>query len=272
MSLTRPFAEHARERPDDTALSFGARQVSWRDLVRTVDRLAAHIAAVSPPGRGVTLDLPNGSTLALLFLAAVRAGREAQILDPDWPQTLARDVTAKLAPGLAVTFREGRLPGAIVIAPDLAGDELALVLGAAEHFAPVPEPDAATPFYVGFTSGSTGLPKGFRRAQSSWIASFEGVELEFGIGPRDVVFAPGPFSHSTPVYAFANGLHAGARVVVAERFQAHGALRLISEQGVSVLFAVPAQLLVMLQAAEAGGLVFRSCGSSFPPARNGRRR
>ena len=256
MNVTRPFAGWARDRPDDTAISFGARHISWRDLARSVDRLAAHIAAVTAPGSGIALDLPNGSSLVLLFLAVVSAGREAQIFDPDWPDALACDVALKLEPGLAVTSRAGRLPDAKILAPDLSVDELASALGAAADAAPVPEPDAALPFYVGFTSGSTGLPKGFRRAQSSWLASFEGVAREFGIGPRDVVFAPGPFSHSTPVYALANGLHAGARVVVAEHFQAHGALRLIAEQGVTVLFGVPAQLLVMLQAAEAGGLVF----------------
>jgi long-chain acyl-CoA synthetase len=67
-----------------------------------------------------------------------------------------------------------------------------------------------------------------------------------------VVLAPGPFSHSTAVYALADSLHAGAHVVLARGFQARTILRTIRERGVSVLYAVPTHLRLLIEAAEAG--------------------
>ena len=88
MSITAALSQHARRTPDRIAVRCEDRQITWRALDRAVERLAAHLVEVVPSGRGVALRLPNGPALVLLFLAAARAGREAQILDPDWPPAM----------------------------------------------------------------------------------------------------------------------------------------------------------------------------------------
>ncbi len=54
----------------------------------------------------------------------------------------------------------------------------------------IAEPDPLTPFYVGFTSGSTGAPKGYPRHYQSWIESFRAGDRGIDIGIDDVVLAP----------------------------------------------------------------------------------
>ncbi|WP_216073660.1 hypothetical protein, partial [Acinetobacter baumannii] len=76
----------------------------------------------------------------------------------------------------------GRFDGIVAAFTDAAEP----VVGPMAGQGPIAEPDAALPFYVGFTSGSTGLPKGYRRDHRSWTESFRGDALEFGIGPGDV--------------------------------------------------------------------------------------
>jgi long-chain acyl-CoA synthetase len=272
MSITRPIAEHARRLPDEPALIVEGRKTTRRDLDHAVARLASLIANKTSRDGAVALDLPNGAALAVLFLAAASAGRNAQILDHEWPAATTRKVISALKPGLVITAREELEDKALVIDGTIAADKVADALGAPAEFRRLSDPDSETIFYTGFTSGSTGLPKGFRRTHKSWLASFAGTQQEFEIGPTDCVFALGPLSHSMPLYALASAMHAGAKFVMSRGFQAHSALRTVSAQRATIIYAVPAQLLLMIEAAEADRAVCHSvrlvlCSGSKWPGR-----
>lgn len=272
ITLTTPLASHARVRPDAPALVFPDESITWAALHAAVEARAREIASL-PPG-GVALRLSNSPALIVLVLACARAGREAQVLDPAWPNETARAVLARLAPAALITECEGDasagecardgkgapapithlVPRPLRLAdlPPLtpARDEPAARLDPASPF---PEPDPAAPFYVGFTSGSTGLPKGYRRGQRSWVASFAAERAEFGIGPDDTVAAPGHFTHSLFLYAVLAGLHAGARVLALPRFRPDHALRLLVEARATVLYGVPTHWGLILERAEKEG-------------------
>ncbi len=276
MSITAPLAGHAGRAPGRTALIFENDRLTWSELDRTIARLASWIAARTPDGAGVALHLPSGPALALLFLAVAHAGREAQILDASWPDGLRDVILDALAPALIVTTIEGLHPAKqVVVLRDAFGpmSELADAVGAPAEPTALSAPAASGPFYVGFTSGSTGVPKGFRRGHWSWTESFKGADAEFGIGPNDVVLAAGTLTHSLFLYAVASGLHAGAAVVLTRGFWP-GAVRLIPAHGVSVIYAVPTQIDVLADAAESTGLApfgsvrwVLSSGAKFPEDR-----
>lgn len=277
MGITRPIAEHARRLPGEVALVFENQKTTRGELDLLVARLASFIASRTPPGGAVALDLPNGPALAVLFLATAAAGRDAQILDHNWPTATVAEVTRKLGSDLVITARKDLEDSAAIdIAPDIALSRLAEALGAPSDFRRLSDPDPSAIFYTGFTSGSTGLPKGFRRTHRSWTESFSGAQREFDIGPSDCVHACGPLSQSMGLYGLASTLHAGAKYVLARGFQAHSALRLISSQRVTVLYPVPTQLLLMIEAAEAESKVYPgvrlilSSGAKWPAKQNKR--
>jgi long-chain acyl-CoA synthetase len=277
MGITRPIAEHARRLPGETALVFENRKTTRGELDLLVARIASFIASRTPPGGAVALDLPNGPQLAVLFLAVAAAGRDAQIFDHNWPTATVADVIRKLGSDLVVTARKDlEHSGAIDIATDIELSRLADALGAPSDFRRLSDPDPGAIFYTGFTSGSTGLPKGFRRTHRSWTDSFAGAQAEFDIGPADCVHALGPLSQSMGLYGLASTLHAGAKYILSRGFQAHSALRLISSQRVTVLYPVPTQLLLMIEAAEAENTVYPgvrlilSSGAKWPSKQNRR--
>lgn len=259
MGITRPIAEHARRLPGETALVFNGEKVTRRDLDHLVARIASFIAVRTRPGGTVALDLPNGPQLAVLFLATAAAGRDAQIFDHDWPTATTSRVIRTLGSDLVITARSDlEDSGAIDVAPDIALSRLADALGAPADFRRLSDPDPSAIFYTGFTSGSTGMPKGFRRSHRSWTESFAGGQKEFDIGPSDCVYSCGPLTQSMGLYGLASTLHAGGRCVLARGFQARSALRLIASQRVTVLYPVPTQLLLMIDAAEAENKIYPS--------------
>ncbi len=251
-TITATLPHHAREHPDRIAVICDTHTITWRELDRAVNRLAAHLAGIVPVGRGVALHLPNGPALVLLFLAAARAGREAQILDPNWPTEPTRLALAELSPGLVVSHDPapaGAADALITIDPHAPFGAVAEAIGARDAFAAVPEPDPLTPFYVGFTSGSTGVPKGYRRHHLSWVESFRAGDREFDIGANDVILAPGALTHSLFLYGLAHGLYAGATVILCRQFRPNLACRLIATHQASVLYGVPTQLEMIVEAA-----------------------
>ncbi|MCK1394415.1 AMP-binding protein [Bradyrhizobium sp. 1] len=256
-TIAATLPRHARETPDRPAVVCDNHAVSWKDLDQAVNRLAAHLAKAVPVGRGVALHLPNGPALVLLFLAACRAGREAQILDPSWPTETARLAIAALAPGIVVSDDATSASGTAALAvvdPHGPFESVADAIGASPSSAAIAEPDPLTPFYVGFTSGSTGTPKGYRRHHRSWIESFRAGDCEFDIGAGDVVLAPGALTHSLFLYSLAHGLYVGATVILCRQFRPNLVNRLIVSHGVSVIYGVPTQLEMMIEAAMRDGL------------------
>jgi long-chain acyl-CoA synthetase len=252
-TITATLPRHAVETPDRLAIVCDDHAVTWRELDRAVNRLAGHLARVVPAGRGVALHLANGPALVLLFLAACRAGREAQILDPAWPPDMTRNTLAALWPGIVVSGEAAAVAGvaaaATVVDPYGPFDLVSDALGACRSYSAVVEPDPLTPFYVGFTSGSTGTPKGYRRHHRSWIESFRAGDREFDIGAGDVVLAPGGLTHSLFLYGLAHGLHVGATVVLCRQFRPNLVNRLIAVHRASVIYGVPTQLEMMIEAA-----------------------
>lgn len=237
-----PIADHARRRADETALAASGGRLTWADLAATVEAIARQTAAQAPGGGRILLDLKDPSDLLVSLLAAVRAGQVAVVPDPNWhPELLA---ALKRATDGAID------PAFIESAADTA-----------EPLGDGPRTEAA--FYIGFTSGSTGYPKGFRRTHRSWLASFTAAEEAFGLSARDSIMVPGGLSHSLHLFAAVHGLHMGAQVHLARAFSPRQVLKTMAENGCTTLYATPTQLQLLARAARAA----RADGLEFPALR-----
>ena len=219
-----PLLRWAHEHPDRPAIiqdahGSHARQLDFSQLLRAVEERSA-----APTGRVLGSNVLLTSTadpLALLidFLAVIRTGRCAAVADPDWPT----EVHARMEAALR----------------DM-GDQSP---------APNPPPTPETPFYIGFTSGSTGLPKGFRRHHRSWAETFRITLQTFGPVAGGRVLAPGRMSHSLFLFGALLGLWSGGGTSVQSRFSAGRTLATLADGSCPVMVSVPSQLLMLLTAA-----------------------
>lgn len=217
--------EQAARKPHAPAIVCDEQVVTWRNVEARIVHAMNVLDAHTPDGRMVALLLGNTPEFLAYFLACARSGRTAAVIDPAWPASRIADVLAAVSPDL-------------VCDADFAAK--AVPQGAAVR-GPQPAPTNETPFYVGFTSGSTGRPKGYVRSHRSWVASFEGDAVEFGLCAEDVVLAPGSMAHSLFLYAAVHALHIGATVLMSRAFRPDRALQMGAAWRATVVYGAPTQ-------------------------------
>jgi acyl-CoA synthetase (AMP-forming)/AMP-acid ligase II len=138
------------------------------------------------------------------------------VADPDWPAAVRETMREQI----------GHLPSTL---------------------SSLPEIQPTSPFYIGFTSGSTGMPKGFRRDHRSWTESFRICVDTFGPDAASGILSPGRCSHSLFLFGMLLGIWTGAGVVIQEQFSASRALDTLRQGRTPCLIAVPSQLILMIE-------------------------
>ena len=249
-----PLARWARERPRQPAIIQDAHGPHEQRL--DFAGLHAAMRAWCPPeaamaGQRIThataadtvllTQAADPLTLLTAFLGVIHSGRCAAVADPDWPPALLARMAAALHIKDTFPLGHGQDKQGWLETP-FPDDEASL----SPAFGP-PSPD--TPFYIGFTSGSTGLPKGFRRDHRSWVETFRVTLQDFGPAAQGRVLAPGRMSHSLFLFGALLGLWTGGGTSVQRRFSATRTLASLADGSCPVMVGVPSQLMLLLAAA-----------------------
>ena len=210
-----PLAHWARLRGDAIAIEDGTTSLTFAQLNHAVAQAAQALRQAQAPATVFVNDRLSTLHQVVDFLGIVSSGRCAAVSDPDWTAGTREAVHQSLP---HQPFDSG-----------------------------LPQPES--PFYIGFTSGSTGIPKGFQRHHRSWTESFKVCVDTFAAAAQTRVLAPGRVSHSLFLFGMLLGLWTGAGVVVQDRFSAARALDTLRQGRTPCLVAVPSQLVMMLELA-----------------------
>jgi long-chain acyl-CoA synthetase len=100
------------------------------------------------------------------------------------------------------------------------------------------------------TSGSTGTPKAIRRSPSSWNKSFDITRSHFGIKTTDIYATFGSLGHSLTLYAAVEAMSIGASLCCLSNVGPARQASLIDDHKVSVIYATPTQLKLLLKGAK----------------------
>jgi Acyl-CoA synthetases (AMP-forming)/AMP-acid ligases II len=288
-------AEAARRFGSRAAFDTGEARLSFSDLDRLSDRVAAGLAHRGVRmGDLVALVLPDGPELPVCYLAAAKIGAVTAALACDQPRRA--EAIERLDPAIVVTTAAHARLGAgreLVVLPGSGGqpvESLRPLLRAEPPPPPLP-PDPLRPVAVVFTAGTTGSPKPvvFANRQLAAILA-TGVGTRWGAGEARLLSRPLPHmtfmtrlpvllqtgrtSHIVPAWAraWATGLPAdGDGDAGAGRgdagagpggpgFDAARVWRLLERERIGVLQGTPAQL-----AALAAALGEPACGTAGPP-------
>ena len=127
-----------------------------------------------------------------------------------------------------------------------------------DDLVPDAEPIAACPtsghvFQV-CSGGSMGPARRIRRSHGSWLASFEINRHLLSLRAHDSYAVLGELYHSLALYAALEALHIGADLHLLVPYRAASQLEKIIANEVSVIYATPAQLRLLVSAAIRTGL------------------
>lgn len=237
-SITR----HAASDPARTAVEYSAHSISWRELHETINRRRSQLHAAAGPffQKQIAFALQNPLEQLYMFFAIVSGGGIAVPVD----ETMDSDTKASLLfssrPGLFIADTEA--PGMPV--PSLT---LADITGAeTPSSAPATSCEETDLFYGACTSGSSGIPKVCLRSHRSWLKSFEADEQLFPFQDDERVLITGKLSHSLFLYGAVRMLEHGHTVVLPARHSPRVFNRIVDEQQITVLYAVPTTLRWLL--------------------------
>ncbi len=242
------------------ALRFRSATLSYRELRRRADRLAAGLIAEGlRPGQAVGLLLSNTAYHPIAFFAVLRAGGRLVHLTPlDPPRAIARKLADSGASWLITTDLPSVLPEAtrlreeghcarLFIAADAVWDDPQAATGLPDAdpqpFWPlVTQDDVAL---LQYTGGTTGLPKAAMLSHANLTAAVSMGEVwargqGMAMSPRDRVICVLPLFH---IFALTSvllrALSGGAEVLLLARFDMATLLHAIEHDRATVFHGVP---------------------------------
>lgn len=194
------FEVAVRRHPDAVAVEADDEVLTYRELGRRSDALAAHLVARGVRrGDLVTVLLDRSATVVVALLGILKAGAAYVPLDPELPAARLCDIVTDSGTTLVLTesrhkeraraLLSGRGPeaaGGIVVLDERRG-ELAEAAARGERArVRATESDLA---YVIYTSGSTGTPKGVMIPHRGFTNLLRSLAEEPGLDGTDTLFA-----------------------------------------------------------------------------------
>lgn len=279
-NLPIAFAEVIRAQPERTALSYPAtgEKVTYAELAASAEDIAEVLHARGLRQGDVAAFFHDKSPAAYAaMLACLRLGIIYTNLDADSPWERLRKILGSCEPRLIINAFE-QLPHAEALS--LAGHadvlhlrQLPLAQASAAALPDVRGISGASPAYIMFTSGSTGMPKGAVMSHANLLLFIAWGRDRFGITNEDVLTNANPIYFDNSVFDFYTAIFSGATLAPITNAQARDArllVKLINTANCTVWFSVPSLLVYLLTTRALGAADFPSIrkiifgGEGFP--------
>jgi malonyl-CoA/methylmalonyl-CoA synthetase len=237
-----------------------------RDSRRVAGRL---LGAGLRPGDRMLFSAESSIDLVIAHVAAVRSGIVVVPANTAYRERELAHIVSDARPTAALVDTDERADWVrrssedlLVVGPDVALED------ADRPVLDAPAPDA--PALIGYTSGTTGAPKGALLTHRNLLAGVESVVLAWRWAPEDRLVLALPLFH---IHGLGVGLHgtllAGASAVLLPRFDVEGVLDAFDAHGATLFFGVPTMYHRLAASDRVGELAkLRLCvsGSAALPA------
>ncbi len=230
-TLVEILRRRSAEQPERIAYTFlpnglgEETNVTYRELDRQARRIAAHLAALAPPGERVLLLFPSGIEFVTSFFGCNYAGLTAVPAYPPDPRRLDRTlaslqaIVADCRPAAVLTTEAvlGLAQRFLPQLPDLARPKWIAVDRLADTGENGWQPGASDPeslSFLQYTSGSTGSPKGVMVAHRNVLSNLAVLHERVQQSEESVVVIWLPLYHDMGLIGGILGsMYAGSRCV-----------------------------------------------------------
>jgi len=222
MKVLENIAYYAQTHPKRSALQFDDFKCNYKQLKERIE-LAMEDTINIPSHHFVGLVMKNPMETIIYYFALLKRGCIPCVLDFRWSQAQIDSLLEHY--GISYIIRDFRE-----------------VIYTA-HYSNKMKWCEEDILHIGFTSGTTGLPKAYYRNERSWLCSYEENEKLMS-EVIDIIVALGPLSHSLSLYACIYALYSGRTFIGQQQFNASLLLKKIEMNSQTVaMFTVPTMLL-----------------------------
>ena len=246
-SLHERFEAVARERPTGVAATCDGESLTYAELNRRANGLAARLRAMGVERNHlVALRTERSLSVAVGILGILKAGGAYLPMDPAYPRDRITFMLEDAGVRVAVTER--------ALADDFAGTAVTVALideieAADDIAASGSAPDDLA--YVIYTSGSTGKPKGVRVTHHNVARLLEATNDWFHFDADDVWTLFHSYAFDFSVWELWGALLYGGRIVIVPQWVSRAPesfLELLVAEGVTVLNQTPSAFRQLIQA------------------------
>ena len=274
MSVIDVLAKHAGLTPDRIAISIAGNEITYKTLYQRAEAFRRNLFnlekrhpdrfGLPDDGRLVLLALPNHFRFGEIFVGGSASPHCVAVLSVATPPNQIEEIMRRLSPDIVICENKNCIIAEIARTLDLPAlyvEKNADTSSTYDRFLEGIVPDRAIadlplgPFFIGFTSGTTGLPKAFIRNRQSWRNSLVTGREFFGLGKLHKSVAPGPMAHGVSLYALVETLDSGQTFESVRKFDVDEVLELLKTADRFV--GVPTMLNELKQRADELKSVFK---------------
>ncbi|WP_010250889.1 hybrid non-ribosomal peptide synthetase/type I polyketide synthase [Acetivibrio cellulolyticus] len=256
------FEEQAAKNPDSTAVIFGDRELTYRQLNEKSNQLASVLA-----NRGVKTEsivgimLERSMEMIIGIMAIEKAGGAYLPIDPNYPEDRINYILEDSGVSVLLTsskFHDMDICGNI---QRIFLEDKSLYHGEGNN--PVNAASPSNLAYVIYTSGSTGKPKGTLIEHHSLVNRLNWMQKMYPIGSNDTILQKTPFTFDVSVWEMFWWSTQGAKVCFLEpggEKDPEKILEAIEKNKITVMHFVPSMLSTFLEYLKESGEADRAKG------------
>ncbi len=256
MDLGAKLSKNAQDIPEKTAIIFKDKKLTFAELNERATRFGNGVRSLGlKPRDRLAVILKNRSEYLEIIYGLAKAG--ITVVPVNWrfaPEEMRYVIDHSEASAIAVAdeFYEKLVPvmnnlhrvdktRIIYLDEDapagMPSYESFLANASSEEIGI--ESGPGDPFYFGYTSGTTGFPKGAINPHGDWETRMMGLFGLFRLDENDIQLLSMPLFHSNAIASSSGGQYAGQTVVIMERFDPEEALRLMDRHRTTFSSMVP---------------------------------
>lgn len=245
---------HARCIPDEPALIFRDRTLSWSQIDRMSNQLAHELVACGvKPSMLIGVSMKRGIESVLAIFGIAKAGACYVPLNPDYPANRIEYMADDARIFAVITQSEFNARFSSLSLPIVIMDEEWSSVYSDNQCILTREPDQKDLAYIIYTSGSTGRPKGVMVSHRNLEQFIQIVSLSLKGGRHDRYMLSAPLNYALSVRQLFIPMSQGASLIIADEGQVKDPLlflKLVKMNRVTRIDIVPSYWKMMIEVLE----------------------